>query len=444
MNRMDPSVTAYLYKNILKSAEYLDLSQGVQSNPASPFIDIAIMKRTSRTYRVVGMLTMAAYQAEKMEEHLDEELRLKKMTPRKKVQLDDNAPHTLKWLEQGWVIKEIRFKSDEKTVETMHYRMGYRLFELLELKKMEKQQATHQEILNWYESAATLESKAGQELDGDGRKGLYTLVNHINQGLNLEHQRIEFSYLFPVRWSVEKRLKFLHFVVAFLQVAFSKTNFDWKEIGASYYQEIGGSKEFDMYKEEFISHLEEWAQCPVDSLGLTSLGRITPLFFSGKIAGRFSSYHYGPVHALTDLAIEDEEYTTESTTMWLVENRAILTRIAAERGFLEETSSLLLCVDGHLRSSHRSCIQQLLGNSFVGQVILWTDYDPDGLQISRELYMAISQFDRIRIKWITHERKTIANWLQYEQYMNRLLQHQHVEQEQGMGGVADWKRWINH
>jgi hypothetical protein len=31
------------------------------------------------------------------------------------------------------------------------------------------------------------------------------------------------------------------------------------------------------------------------------------------------------VHSLTDISISEEDYTTDSTTLWLVENRAITT-----------------------------------------------------------------------------------------------------------------------
>ncbi|HUD01599.1 MAG TPA: DUF2399 domain-containing protein, partial [Rhabdochlamydiaceae bacterium] len=197
-------------------------------------------------------------------------------------------------------------------------------------------------------------------------------------------------------------------------------------------------------KDEFIAQLEEWAQCPADSLGLTSLGKITPLYFSGQIAGRFSTYHFGPVHALTDLAIDEEEYSTAATTLWLVENRAILTRIAAEKDFLKETNSLVVCVDGHLRTSHRQCIQQLITNGCPDQVIIWSDYDPDGLQIAKELHLAATQSGRPLMKWITHELEVITNWQQYEEYMVAFLKHQMAEQEQVLGGVENWKKWIAH
>lgn len=87
------------------------------------------------------------------------------------------------------------------------------------------------------------------------------------------------SLSFPTSWPLMKRLKYLHFVCAFCHISSLKESFDWKEIGAMFYKEIGGSKKFDADKEEFISEIEDWSQTSVQELGLTSLGQITPVFF---------------------------------------------------------------------------------------------------------------------------------------------------------------------
>ncbi|WP_051330883.1 toprim domain-containing protein [Aneurinibacillus terranovensis] len=507
-----PSIITYIETFILKSAEQLELTN--KSNPGSPFIDVNIIKRTERTYRVVGVLTLASNVCNdasadsstsstdvstNQEESPDEELTNINFMPRKKVKLDDRHPTTLRWLEKGWIIKEVRFKKDEKTIDSMHYRMGYRLHKYQADQVQQKKDALAQEFQTWKKRAALLEctwqieqseqqpeqpeqqpeqpeqseqikqpdqiEQPEQQMSHTRQKGVQSLLNMINETYWEDLHELEVSPLFPSKWPMQKRLKFLHFVLAFLQLCVTKTDFDWKEIGASYYKKIGGSKEFDLNKEEFIAWLEDWAQCPAALLGLTSLGKITPLYFSGEIAGRFSTYHFGPVHALTDLSISEDDYSTTAATLWLVENRAVLTRMAAEKDFMKKTNSLVVCVDGHLRTSHKQCIGQLLKNSSLKnhslrQVIIWTDYDPDGLQIAKELYLAISQavpqavsqaisqaaspygIPILTLKWITHDHEVIANWQHYEDYMIAFLKHQKAEQEQVVGGVEDWKKWI--
>lgn len=442
MDMLDRLIIDYINKSILKNLEQLD--QKISSNPDYPFIDVKIIKQTKRTYRVVGMLTLSANSFVQNEESPDEELKQLNYTPRKKVKMDDYNHRTFQWLENGWIIKEVRFKKDEKTVDSIYYRMGYRFHKYEEEQVHKNKILLDQEYQNWKENAVSFVVKLEQQISNKHKNGVQVLVNILFGIYHQSQQDLQVSSLFPVKWTLQKRLKFLHFVLAFIQLCSAKTNFDWKEIGAGYYKVIGGSKEFDMNKDEFITQLEEWAQYPADSLGLTSLGKITPLYFSGQLSGRFSTYHFGPVHALTDLAISAEEYSTEAATLWLVENRSILTRLAAEKDFLKETNSLVVCVDGHLRSSHKLCIQQLLRNGSPHQVIIWSDYDPDGFQIARELYFATIQYGSPLIKWITHELEVIVNWKEYEDYMLAFLNHRRVEQEQVLGGVEDWKKWIGH
>ena len=60
------------------------------------------------------------------------------------------------------------------------------------------------------------------------------------------------------------------------------------------------------------------------------------------------------------------------------------------------------------------------------------------------MHLVVSQQGESPIKWITHELEVITNWEQYEEYMTAFLKQQRVEQEQVLGGVEDWKKWIAH
>ena len=56
-------------------------------------------------------------------------------------------------------------------------------------------------------------------------------------------------------------MKFLQFIVALVQIRSIKQQFDWKEVGATYFKTIGGSKVFDRNQEEFLQllrGLERW------------------------------------------------------------------------------------------------------------------------------------------------------------------------------------------
>ncbi|MFP5111683.1 DUF2399 domain-containing protein [Bacillaceae bacterium C204] len=428
----------YINKLLLKSGERLDFSH--QIIDSDPLVDIKIVKQTERTYRVVGIFTLAIYEEAL---HVDEDLLKLAFTPKKKIHLNEHNQNTITWFNQGLIIKEIRFKKDGKTPDAQHFRMGFRLFQYQQEQIRAKELEIEQEFSSWKESLSTLVDENIQVFSSQRQWGYKSCLSILNEVCRYNGSDLKDLSHFPRGWSVSKRLKFLHFISAFLQLCIQKDNFDWKEIGARYYQEIGGSKEFDRFKDEFINQLEEWAQCPAALLGLTSLGKITPLYFSGTIMGRFSTYRHGPVHSLTDLSISEEEYTTSSTTIWLVENRAILTRLAAEKHFLEEMKTLVLCIDGHIRSSHKKCIKQLLTNGNVKQVLIWCDYDPDGLLISKEAYGTVSAVYQGLIKWITHSKEVLHDWKEYEQYLQDLLVYKRIEQEQVLGGVDDWRKWIS-
>jgi hypothetical protein len=430
---------------VLKSGEELESNTDEQSD--SHFIDWQIIKRTERTYRVVGLVTMAANWNESEMAHDDlQQLLKKKPTPTKKLQLADHDPATIRWFDQGWIIKEIRLKKDGKTPDAQHFRMGYRLYQYLQDVKREKEAKWEQEFSKIKNKVVRLCQVQTGLLARGRAQGVQACLTTLNELCSESALQLKHSPVFPSSWPIAKRLKFLHFLVAFLNLSLQQSDFDWKEIGASYYQEIGGSKQFDLYKDEFIDKLETLAQVPAGALGLTSLGKITPLYFSGQLQGRYSSYAHGPVHALTDLSVAEEKYATEAQTLWLVENRAVLTRFAAETDFLKNTNSFMLCIDGHLRSAHRNFIDQLLTNSrAIKQVIIWTDYDPDGLLIARELYQTVANHGlAVLLKWITTEHEVLASWQEYEQYMREFLKSKKMEQEEVLGGADDWKKWISH
>ncbi|UQZ34851.1 Toprim sub domain-containing protein [Paenibacillus sp. PK3_47] len=432
---MDDYLIGFLTQYILKSGEQLDAAY-LETTKAD-IADVVIYRRTARTLRKVGMITL------KLDGHLLQaedapDPVLMKWKPGKRAILEDEV-QAFEWIDAGWIMKELRFRQDGKTVESIRYRMGYRLFQFLQQHADAEQQEERQQLERFQLQALNL-------LDTpefiDYRAQVHLLVERISASSFWTFEELEQSVWFPRTWSITKRISFLHLSLALIQLAGQKEMFDWKEIGAGYYGMIGGSKAFDNHKDEFIALLEEWSEVPALSLGLVSLGKITPLYFAGNLTGEWSSYRAGPVHALTDLSIARDQYSTEATTLWLVENRAVLTRISAEHHFVQDTASLIACVDGHLRSSHKKFIQQVLKSGSIKQVLLWSDYDEDGLLIAGELADAVMDFP-VTVKWICHNHSMITSWQEYQEYMKALLLTTRLEQEQILGGAGEWRRWIH-
>ena len=439
---INPEELNFINSYLVKSGETIDPTF-IPVNDA-PFIELKIVKRTERTYRVVGLLTLSAEGWNGDPALVDEELVKLGLTPKKKIFLNEHDEKTINWFSLGFILKEIRFKKDGKTPESQYFRIGYHFYKYQQVQSKKIELQLNHEFDRWKNTVQSFISLHQNGMLPERVRGYNSCLAIIDDICKHNVSKLKEMIYFPLGWSLSKRLKFLHFVIAFLQISTQKQDFDWKEIGARYYQEIGGSKEFDPYKDDFINQVEDWSQCPVALLGLVSLGKITPLYFSGQLTGNYSSYRFGPVHSLTDLSIWEESYRTEATTLWLVENRAILTRMAAKKKFLEDMNSLVICMDGHLRSSHKNCIEQILSNGKIKQVIIWTDYDPDGLQISKEAYLVVSGKSQATFKWITHHKDVLLTWQGYFDYMVSLLKEMKMEQEQVLGGAEDWKRWTHH
>lgn len=436
---IEQSFLIYLKEFILKSGEELDWNSSSNENF---LLEVKIIKRSVRTFRVLGLLTLSSQTFHSEQTRTDSKLEALAFTARKKVYLDDRDRQTFKWLEEGWIIKEVRFEKDEKTVHSSHYRMGFRLYKHEQIKFQHKMDRIHHEFHNIKDqilSTLSAQVKDRKNFFQQRERGIQNMMKVMDQ-LNVE--KLGSSVYFPQKWSQAKRLKFLHFVNAYSQICVHKNEFDWKEIGANYYQKIGGSKEFDTYKQDFIELLEEWTNVQAMELGLTSLGQITPIFFAGQLRGEYASYNWGPVHALTNLSISNEVYRTKATTLWLVENRAILTRMASAEQFLKDTNSLIMCVDGHVRSAHRRAITQILDNSCIEQVIIWCDYDPDGLQISKEIFTAVNQHHELKIKWVLPDQQVVNDWIHYEHRVLHFLENSKMEQEQMIGGIELWRKWV--
>ncbi|MCZ8519847.1 MULTISPECIES: toprim domain-containing protein [Paenibacillus] len=434
-------VYQYIAEYILHSSEQLD-AQNTQMT--TPVVDVAIMKRTARTLRKAGMLTLSL-DAPPPEEGPIPDMPLLKWTPGKRAVIEDEAL-AFEWLSRGWIMKEMRFKRDGRTIDRVHYRMGYRLFEYLQKQTDQERQERISRLERYRTDARTVLGSLAY-LNAERAVLLSPLRSYVSASIHWTVEELAESALFPSNWNTERRIHCLDFVLAYLRISSRQEVFDWKEIGAQYYGGIGGSKAFDAGRDEFIGVLEAWSGQSAAVCGLISPGKITPLFFAGHLDGQWSGYRAGPVHALTDLSIAQDQYRTEAATLWLVENRGILTRLSAERDFLRDTGSLVVCVDGHLRSSHRRFIRQLIASSTIRQVMLWTDYDEDGRLIAGELAeaAAVDAAHPPKLKWIGHDHRVIGSETEYQQYMLALLQEgTRLEQEQAAGEAEDWRQWINH
>lgn len=396
----------------LKSNEILEAP--VEIRPA--IFEAYITKKTARTYKRIAVLKFG----ELYDGIPPAEILHAKFTLHNKRILQAPLQMLETWIQQGWVTEEIRFHTDGQTVKEAYFRMGISLYTYFENQNNEKSV----QFSTTYNKLITQFPKRNAEL-----------LELLRQ--NKSESELKQCSLFPTGWATAKRLTFLEFCIAFFQLVDRQQLFDFKEIGATYYDAIGGSKVFDSYKKEFITQLEQWFDMTVSDYGLVSLGQITPLFFSGQLVGNFSSYNYGSIHALTDQNMVHDRFMTACTTIWLVENRAILTRMSTEMAFLQHTNSFVLCIDGQLRTAHKMLIQQLMQPTT--KVIIWTDYDTAGLSIGRGLDGLITAANK---RFIARNQQIFSTFTEYEKWLTKELKVAFHEQEQQLGDVAQWTQWL--
>ncbi len=374
-----------------------------------------IQRWTARTFRTLGNV-WATEEFDLNPPDLIIKLRLKPNSRRKYLNL---APELLKKaLAKGWIIEEVRFKKDGRTPLAVHYRMGPGLwqYEQLKIEAMEEEATLLKKILH-------------TEIENIGT----ILPSHFLKAIIQFNENPKDTE----GWGREKVEKFKHFLIAYLRLRKQKSRMDFKEIGATYYQEIGGSKVFDAYRLSFIARFEKWIDAPVQELGILSLSSIVPIHFTGELVGKYSGYSIGTVHTTNDLAVGKENFQTTAHILWLVENRAVLRRMATETQFLKETKSFVLGVDGQVRGAHRKMIHELCNKQSIQQVMIWVDYDQAGTIIARDLVELIGG---LRYRLIGNEGNVFNTYKDYLAWSETVPDR---EQEMTLGGEENWRKWLN-
>ncbi|MFP7359110.1 DUF2399 domain-containing protein [Kurthia gibsonii] len=391
---------SFIEKRLLKKGETIE-----RIEEDAGLLNVVVVRKTARTYRKVVQFKLTKQLTD--DRTIPKALKEFNFTPKAKRSIPDETKQLQQWLLDGWIVREIRLNQDGLSFDEVYYRMGPVYYEALQLKKDSTEQ-------HFYQQMEALKVKAEQ----------LELPSVFKRAIEAE--------LMPTQWSESRRLKYVEFCLAFYAIYKAKGLFDFKEIGASLYDEIGGSKYFDAEGTIFLEQLTSMGVDPT-LYGLVSNGRIVTIRFTGNIKNDYAQYRIGAIHATTDNSVLKAPYSTEHTTLWLVENRAILTRMAVEIDFLQQTNSCIVCLDGQIRSAHRLFIEQLL-KSNIKQTIIWTDTDAAGITIVKHTAALVDG----PIKIVGRDFQIYSDLAQYEE-VHKGKAH---EQEHQLGGVEQWMKWV--
>ncbi|SEK75369.1 hypothetical protein [Paenibacillus sp. OK003] len=372
-------------------------------------------------------------------------------------------------LHRGFILRIVRYEPDGKTGKQSEYRMGYRLYQLLELKKVQEEEKSQELVEDWCSALTTVlnavkedpnifpEDSARTNQIYEYRQAFWRFVERFVSVLKQTSGMNEIADSLEVdrsAWTHKKLLLYVEFVIAVAEIVSIKTSFDWKEIGARHYRTIGGSKRFDIHKLSFLEQFEQNLGFPLHVIGLSSQGVITPVYFAGQLSGTGGfQYPQGFLHATTDLTVFSTHFYTTCRVLWIVENRAVVTRMVAEPDFLMRSDSLVLGIDGQLRGGHRKFIADVLTHSkHLEQVVVWCDIDDAGFVITKNVESLLQSHTALITKWIlpissANQREQFQGeahqWASFETEMEKRLALGHAgEQEAEMGGAERWMSWL--
>lgn len=459
---------AFINNHYVKKSEELQLVRQTDSS-----FDIDVMKHSARTYKRVGMFTgIIPDKPLDSVEHgrIQPLLAIFHSTHVKKNErdllasassIDQERLNDL--LEEGLIYRKTEYYADGKTAKRVFYVMGLALYHIRQQLEQLEQATMLERIEIWIGQSEFLLSKLAGIKEGSGQNqvchdevlaSLQAYIQRLHAALSDArklHSMTLVAEAFGVRWRDGKLRRYMEFVLAVAMARTEQPAFDWKQIGAAYYGHIGGSKAFDSDKDDFLNKLESDLELPLHCIGLVSLGAVTPILFAGKMQSNLGvSYPQGFIHATTDLTVFDMTFSTSCRNVWLVENRALLTRMCAEPAFLSDTDSLVIGLDGQVRSGHRKLIKDVMtSSSSIVQVLVWCDTDRAGGIISAHVRELLRLHSQIPVKWIlshplTQRVEAFKAWEDYERELQDVLNNEKpMEQEELLGGVELWKSWIS-
>ncbi|WP_355316111.1 Toprim sub domain-containing protein [Paenibacillus jiagnxiensis] len=458
----ETSILSFIKQHYVKAGEELQPGQQL-----SGYFELDIMKISARTYKRSAMLSGVISDEgfyEPAHPALDWLLSIFHSTQVKKSEQDlyranpaINQETIHNWFQKGFIYRKSEYGQDGRTMKRSAYVIGYAL-SLLHKQRREAEQTEMSGQLNYLCAEARRlydELPCALILSKQQRLAIEKLTQYMEVLIEALHEACHLISLEPVsqkidiNWRSSKQIRYIQFLLALCSIRMKTGQFDWKEIGAAYFGQIGGSKVFDKDKKDFLDKLERGVDIPLSYLGLVSTGAITPIYFAGALQAGDLNYPQGYLHATTDLAVYELEMATSCKHMWLVENRALLTRMCSDPEFLFESESLVIGLDGQLRSSHRKLVHDILQHSpSIEQVLVWCDTDQAGLHIASSVRKILDHFPLQSVKWIltppeTRQARIFNSWVDYESQLQATIENNRpTEQEEFLGGRELWTTWI--
>lgn len=362
-----------------------------------------------------------------------------------------------------WLLRWVRLKADGMSPQETRYYAGTRLTRELAEAKDSANQAAQLWLKNltekWQALAEGLNTWQGSpeqyQLVGNLHKAVTDLLNQLESSIEqpgserpcLPGPRL---YSFePGNLSNFFALTLEFWTALAKAILTTPSGFDWKEIGAVYYQMIGGSKVFDQQKDRLVNITEELFGVSLSEVGLISRGSLYSIYLAGVVGsgdeGKVGSRDKEKVflQALTNIEVEElAQYSTRAKHLILTENRALLLKMYKSGWLGRRQDVLVIGVDGRLRQAHKKLITLMKRGKPALAFSLCVDTDQAGREIAEAL---VGLFPDLRlvipagsIPTGAERQEKTRSFEEWVQWLKAYPNQGNTEQEENLGTPQHW------
>jgi 5S rRNA maturation endonuclease (ribonuclease M5) len=453
---------------------WIKISNGCKMDPSTEYRDwgkVKIYRETARKFFLVGAVELGLDGDRTQIPQILSQKLMRLFAKRSSLPLNrflqEIAPDAVKigidtdllvnnLISSGHLAKWVRYAIDGISEVSVVVGPGLALEEILK----KKRDTNFEQILDWVISQknrlCSLENYEFPNLSPKQTKSIFNIQDSVSNALRdlgdfLSENRDAPALVDGDSWSRFSFNKIPNGFIMGVEFMLSLANalmqnaegFDWKEIGATSYEEIGGSKRFDSNKESLIKLTEQILENSLSDIGLLSNGSLYSIYLAGEyhvhyLDGSEDNRTRPGLYAISNIQAEEiKNISTPGEVVICTENRALLLKMYKSK-WLQESKVLVVGIDGQVKGAHENLLRLLQANPDL-QFFIWPDTDKAGTIIANKLKNVLPYAELVSVNY---EDKNIITTSSYIEWLNILSTSnmQEREQENYLGNSDVWDK----
>lgn len=356
----------------------------------------------------------------------------------------------------GYLAKWTRLAKDGVSIVSIWIGPGRLLEKALENQRQTNTNQTIQWILEQKKRLELLKKHPQANLSKTQRLGVIKILERVTGALKELEDFYDYNSEQPVllygdSWSRFSPNKIpngftlgVEFLLSLCNVLFLNTEgFEWKEIGATTYEKIGGSKCFDTSKDILIKITETISNTALSDIGLLSNGSLYPIYLAGNYRifysdGTEENRSRSGLYSITNVQVQEiESINLPGEVVICTENRALLLKMYKSR-WLEDSKVLAIGIDGQVKSAHELFLGLLKQTKL--KFYIWPDTDNAGMIIAKKLKNIVPD---AKLVFVDYQNKNILTTPGYSEWAAALssnISFKDREQENFLGESKLWDK----